>query len=87
MIRNHTLFVFIVTHDAPIMIPDPDAPGGGEMVRSGAFETQQRNVRVIAENYAIAYAWLMRPFSGYTKLRVESCIESKIDAFIETHTW
>lgn len=87
MIRNHTLFTYVVTHEQNVMGPDPDAPGGGEMVRTGEVVVKPRTVTVIAESRAIADAWLHRPFSGFEKLQVISCTWAKIDAFIETHTW
>lgn len=87
MIRNHTLFSYTVTHELQVMVPDPEAPGGGEMVRSGEVVLNPVTVRIVAESRAIADVWLLRPYSGFTKLRIISCIENKIDAFIETHTW
>lgn len=85
MIRNHTLFSYSITHEREIMVPEP--AGSGEMHRTGVVVEDSRSVRVIAESRAIADAWLCRPFSGFTKLRIIGCIETKIDAFIETHTW
>lgn len=87
MIRNHTLFTYVVTHQQQVMVPDPEAPGGGEMVRSGQVHQNTATVQVIAQNRAIADAWLTRPFSGFDKLHIVGCNESKIDAFVETHTW
>lgn len=87
MIRDHILFSYLVTHEQEVMIPNPEAPDSGEMVRSGRVHQNSRTMYVIAASRAIADAWLFRRYSGLDKLAVVTCIEAKIDAFIETHTW
>ncbi len=87
MIRNHSIFTYTVMYEQEVMVPDPEAPGGGEMVRSGQVCENKTEIRVIAETRDIADAWLHRPFSGYRKLRIVHCTTNKINAFIESHTW
>lgn len=85
MNRNHRVFTFFISYSVPMLVPEPF--GSGEMRRTGELISHVKTVTVIATSQTIAEAALREnPFS-YPNLIIRSCIETPIDAIIETHTF
>ncbi len=87
MNRNHKVFTFAVRFDRTVYAPDPEAPGGGEMRRTGQVDRDPLTITVIATSKIIATSWLWENPHRFPNLVVDGCTETKIDAIIETHTY
>lgn len=87
MDRKHNVYTFFIAFSAPLLVPDPLHPNSGEMQRSGEMITHVKTLTVIATSQAIAEAAIKENPHRYPNLILKSCIQTKIDAIIETHTY
>lgn len=85
MDRNHRVFTFFIAYSVPMLVPDPF--GSGEMHRTGEELTHVKTLTVVATSQAVALAWMQENPHRFPNLIVKSCIETKVDAIIETHTY
>lgn len=85
MDRNHRVFTFFISHEVQGLVPDPE--GSGELRHTGEKFRTVRTLTVIATSQAIADAWIRENPYRFPGLIVKSCIETKIDGIIETHTY
>jgi len=84
MNRDHRVFTFMVSFDRQVMAPDP--PGSGEMHKTGQIDHDTGTIVAVATSRAFAEVWLRNPYR-FPNLEIHGCIETKIDAVIETHTY
>lgn len=85
MDRNHRVFTFFISYEAGALVPG--LPGSGEMHTTHEVFTHVKTLTVIATSQAVAEAWMRENKFRYPALIIKSCIEARIDAVIETHTY
>lgn len=93
MNRDHKIITLSVTYDTNAMVPDPDAPGSGEMTRQrgpdGALIVKRvtKLLRVVATDPAIAIAHLSANPFRFPCAVFKVLDTDNIDAVVETHTF
>lgn len=85
MDRNHRVYTFLISYQSHALVPDPH--GSGEMHHTGELITHLKTLTVIATSQAVAEAWMRENQFRYPGLVIKSCIDAKLDAIIETHTY
>lgn len=86
MNRDHKVFTVVIKYDATVRVPNPEAPGSGEMVNAGR-ERITHTVVVIATDIVIVKAWLIENPFRFQNVELVGYTSAKIDAVIETHTF
>lgn len=86
MNRNHKVFAVTIGYDAMVSVPDPEAPGGGEMINAGVRRAE-RVVTVVAPDVVFVKAWLIENPHRFPKVEIKKIEDVKVDAVIELHTY
>lgn len=86
MNRDHKVFSVTIEYDSMVRIPDPEAPGSGEMVRAGVVRAR-RVVTVVAPDAVYVKAWVIENPHRFPNVKLEAIEDTKIDAVIELHTY
>lgn len=84
MNRDHKVFTVTIEFDAMVRIPDPAAPGSGEMVNAGIQRTE-RVVTVVAPHAVFVKAWLIENPYRFPNLDIKAITSLRIDAVIDTY--
>lgn len=85
MDRNHRVFTFFISYVTQALVPDPHS--SGEMHHTGEKLRSFKSLTIVSTSQAVAEAWMRENPHRYPGLIIKSCIEAKIDAVIETHTY
>lgn len=62
--RDHKLYRIAAEITVTEWEPDPEAPGGGEMVRTGRTTRETHTILVVAPSEAVATAWVQERFKS-----------------------
>lgn len=83
MLRDYKLYEYTWEGGIPIVTQNPEAPGSGEMVRTGEYAHEQRKLRIIARTRRQADAIFEDHFqySSVQNPKVISVEEKDIDYF------
>lgn len=83
MFRDHSIYKVTFEYDAEEYHPDPEAPGGGEMTRTGRVVKCTRSKAIIAPSQVLLIAYVKSTFKNARVIEVE---QIPIDAVLELHT-
>lgn len=86
MNRDHKVFEALIVYDAIVHVPNPEAPGSGEMVKSHIGRSE-RVVTLVAPDVVYVKAWLIENPHRFVNVEIRNITEKKIDAVLELHTY